>query len=349
MQREERKQLLRNVFAPQPDERVLILVDRPHDDIVDSVPWRERRYMAREWCRTFQEMDIAVDMQAFDATGMHNAMIPENAIQAAAGYDVVIAMTEYSASAPLKMMCKSTGAVIRCASMPGVEKRMEDSVFHADYRQVQRYAAMLQDMLNDAVGAEIMFSTGDSLFIDLRNRTAEAEAGDCTRPGTFINFPSGEAYKAPYEGTPNERDDFGPSKTEGIMPVSYEGELVTFRIVNNRIVDVVGEGPHVKEMHRFFEENETRRNIAELGIGCNPAAVVTGNPLEDEKVRGFHIAYGMSSHLGGKVDSDMHMDIIYARECPIAATTLTFINEGGIPIELIKETRFRYDLLEVNQ
>jgi len=51
-------------------------------------------------------------------------------------------------------------------------------------------------------------------------------------------------------------------------------------------------------MRIFFAENDTRRNIAELGIGCNPKAVITGNILEDEKV-GLHIAYGMSSHLGG--------------------------------------------------
>jgi len=276
-------------------------------------------------------------------------MIPQDTIAAAAGYDIVIAMTEYSASAPLKMMCKTKGAAIRCASMPGVEQRMEDSVFRADYRQVQRYAAILKDMLNDAVSTEITFSTGDSLSIDLRNRMAEAEAGDCTQAGMLINFPSGEAYKAPYEATPDERDDFGPSKTEGVMPVSYEGELVRFLIQNNRIVDIDGESKKAEEMHVFFTANETRRNIAELGIGCNPAAVVTGNPLEDEKVSGLHIAYGMSSHLGGKVDSDMHMDIIYARECPVAATTLTLIDKDGTQVQLIKETRFRYDLLEVKQ
>ena len=55
----------------------------------------------------------------------------------------------------------------------------------------------------------------------------------------------------------------------------------------------------------FFNENKSRRNIAELGIGCNPWAVVTGNSLEDEKV-GLHIAYELSSHLGGKIKSDMH-------------------------------------------
>jgi leucyl aminopeptidase (aminopeptidase T) len=276
-------------------------------------------------------------------------MIPHDILVAAKKYDIVIAMTEYSATAPLKKMFEDTKATTRCASMPGIEPRMEDSVCKADYKQVQRYAAALQDILNDAIGAQVTFSTNDTLYIDLRNRIAESEAGDCTKQGQFINFPSGEAYKAPYEAMPNEVNDFGPSKTKGIMPVIYDGELVKFLIQNNRIADIDGAGKKTKEMQAFFAENETRRNIAELGIGCNPEAVVTGNILEDEKVSGLHIAYGTSSQLGGKVDSDMHMDIVYARDCPVAATTLTLINRDSTQTEVIKDTNLRYEILEMKR
>ena len=88
---------------------------------------------------------------------------------------------------------------------------------------------------------------------------------------------------------------------------------------------------------RLLIENNTRRNIAELGIGCNPQAVVTGNPLEDEKV-GLHIAYGMSTHLGGKIKSDMHYDIIHAKGCPTEGITLTLINKNGTKTELIQNS-----------
>ena len=98
-------------------------------------------------------------------------------------------------------------------------------------------------------------------------------------------------------------------------------------------------------MRMFFEENDTRRNIAELGIGCNPEAVVTGNILEDEKVGGLHIAYGMNTQFGGKVDSDTHIDICFPKGLPAAVQVLTLINKDGLKTELIKDSQLRYDLL----
>ena len=107
-----------------------------------------------------------------------------------------------------------------------------------------------------------------------------------------------------------------------------------------------GEGKKADEMRAYFKENDTRRNIAELGIGCNPKAVVTGSVLEDEKVGGLHIAYGLSSHLGGKVNSDVHQDICYPKGAPIEAKTLTLIHKDGSKTELIKDAMLRYDLLK---
>ncbi|MCK4902252.1 MAG: hypothetical protein KAS76_02760, partial [Thermoplasmatales archaeon] len=223
--------------------------------------------------------------------------------------------------------------------------RMEETAFKADYSEVQEYALAIKKILDKSIGATILFSTGDTLYLDLRNREAGADKGDCSKPGQFINFPSGEACKTPYEGLDDEVGQFGPSKTEGILPVDYNGELVKYRIKNNRIVDIIGTGKKAEEMSKFFSENESRRNIAEIGIGCNPKAVVTGNILEDEKVGGLHIAYGTSAHLHGKVKSDVHQDICYPKGAPIEATTLTLIGEDGTKTELIQNAQLRYDLL----
>ena len=349
MNDEERTRMFKKVFAPKSGEKVLFLIDLPHGKISDNSKWKSRRIMANDWFRAFKDMGetvgFSVDFLEYNATGMNNSPIPKEVITEARKANLVIAMNEFSATSSLGQICISPGTITRCASMPGVEKRMEETAFKADYSQVQRYATSIEKMLNKAVGASVSFSTDDYLYIDLRNRVAHSDDGDCTKTGQVINFPSGEACKVPYEAATDEINEFGESKTEGILPYYFNNEIIKFIIKNNTIVDIKGDGGKTRELREFFNENKTRRNIAELGIGCNPNAVVTGNILEDEKV-GLHIAYGMSSHLGGKIESDMHQDICYPKGLPIEGTTLTLIDGNGLKTELIQNAMLRYELFE---
>ena len=106
------------------------------------------------------------------------------------------------------------------------------------------------------------------------------------------NLPSGEVCACP-----NEAAD---SKTEGEIPAVFEGETIVFEVKSNQIIGVRGDGEIAEKMRRDFDEETALRNVAEVAIGCNDRAVVTGNVLEDEKA-GFHWAYGRSDFLGGKV------------------------------------------------
>jgi len=50
-------------------------------------------------------------------------------------------------------------------------------------------------------------------------------------------------------------------------------------------------------------------NIAELGIGTNDQAILSGRVLEDEKVMGtVHIALGNNFGFGGTCQVPMHLD-----------------------------------------
>ncbi len=52
-------------------------------------------------------------------------------------------------------------------------------------------------------------------------------------------------------------------------------------------------------------------NVAELGIGTNEEAMLTGNILEDEKILGTaHVAFGASAAIGGTVQVPVHLDCV---------------------------------------
>ena len=52
-------------------------------------------------------------------------------------------------------------------------------------------------------------------------------------------------------------------------------------------------------------------NVAELGVGLNPNARLTGEMLEDEGVMGtIHIGIGTSHTLGGEIVAPTHYDLI---------------------------------------
>jgi leucyl aminopeptidase (aminopeptidase T) len=55
-------------------------------------------------------------------------------------------------------------------------------------------------------------------------------------------------------------------------------------------------------------------NVAELGIGTNEKATLTGHILEDEKILGTcHVAFGASAGIGGTVQVPVHIDCVVTR------------------------------------
>ena len=349
MNEKEKEKMFKQVFHPKKDENILFLYDTPHDDIKDTEKWFNRRTMAKEWHSTFNKMGekegYIVDISSYPATGLHGSSLPRGIFEIVKKSNIVIALTEFSASHPLAIICKSKQSITRCASLPLVEKRMENTAFKADYSLIQKYTKKLETLLNNAIGGQVIFSTDDELYVDLRNRKACIDDGICHETGKLINLPSGESYIPPYEAASDEISVFGKSKTNGILPDYFDDEIVKYHIKNNKIIKIEGNKEKVKDRWKFFDTKVCRRNIAELGIGCNPKAIVTGNPLEDEKVEGIHIAYGMSNSFGGKTKCDMHWDICFPIGAPVAAISLILIDKDEREIELINKNGLKLDLL----
>jgi hypothetical protein len=355
--------LFTDLFDPQPGETALVLVDMPHGTIHDTPAWEERRAMAERWLSALHSLGeqrgfAVLPLVSFPATGAHNGQLPDEGRQGgqpvqlgalAEQATLLLAMTQFSASAPL------IGWTHRCprlrvASMPMVAPEMEASALSADYAHVARSCARLRDLLNAAVAARIGFSNGDVLTLDLRFREAYVDDGQLRpdkAPPRLVNLPSGEAFTAVYEG---ERAGV-PSETRGVLPAEWRGEIIRLEIEQNRVVDVLGRSDAANDLRDFLTLDAARRNVAELGLGCNPAARVWGNVLEDEKA-GPHVALGRSEHLGGATGPDSfgdprhiwHQDFVYARTSQIHVAELTLTDTSGRTSQLMVNGRYVAEL-----
>ncbi|MFX0145634.1 MAG: DUF4396 domain-containing protein [Candidatus Hodarchaeota archaeon] len=350
------EKLIVDVFAPQPGEKVLVMIDLPHGELSNNSEWARRRLMAKKWqeglVQLSTELDFAVyPLFSYPATGQHSGPLPEEGKMGGqlirledvlADTNIVLALTEYSATAPLIEFAQRYPN-LRAASMPTVTKAMEQTALAADYGEVARKCSILVERLDRAISAEVEFATGHRMYFDLRYRTAEVDDGQLHADGEgmrVINLPSGEVYIVPYEGEIKGH----PSLTEGTIPMMCRNELMSLTVEENRIAEVLGPGECAAGFREYIFQDEARRNIAELGLGVNDAAVVTGNVLEDEKVPGMHWAFGLSEALGGTVGVEdfsdpshaVHQDIVYPKGGLIEVVSLVLNYKDGTCEELIR-------------
>jgi hypothetical protein len=341
------EKLFVDVFAPIDGDVVTIVYDLPHGEISDNDEWRERRKMAESWHRQItgflESYGVLVNpIVAYDATGSHNSDMPEYGMckgeririeDIIGDSTIVLSMPEYSASAPLMAFVHKYER-LRVASMPMITKSMQETGLSADYREIAATCARLGPLFDGSDGIEVTFSTGHQCYFDISDHKPALQDNGLAHPGIredsfpFINLPAGEVLMCP-----NEAKD---SRTAGEIPAFVDGETIVFVVRNNQVVDIKGDG-RVAEDHRHrFHEEPALRNIAEVAIGCNDKAVVTGNVLEDEKA-GFHWAYGRSDFLGGSVgpedfsspDKVHHKDMVYAKGNPIACARFDFVLPDG--------------------
>lgn len=339
--------LIDTIASPKKGERMLFLTDYG-DGKPDSRRLGRAELLAR-WYRAATALAAErrfhlLPIVKYPETGKNNADLPKTAATHDGGHvddlpsliasaNIAMAMTQYSATAPLKNIAANS-ASLRVISMPGVTADMEPSM-SVDYKKIDGRGKRLLAVVKSAVQFEITFDgagipRGTKLLMDTRANNWILDSGMCHSAGDFINFPSGELFTAPYEGVfPDGRREFGDSQTQGVLPVysASDGKVAFLKIEKNRIIRVQGDSDEAKKIIENIAADENNANIAELGLGLNENARSGEDvPVLEKEKAGPHIAYGRSDHFGtptslsGKVKATVHIDYVYTRDTPITCT-----------------------------
>ena len=284
------KAVFRGSLKLRPDETCLVVTDTIKEPI------------GRAFFDYAKKITPRAKILVIEPTPEHGTEPPANVAQEMLRYDVQILATEKSLThTRARIAATSRGA--RIATMPTITEDIANRCLDIDYDALKKESNRVHGLLKGAsqvrvtteLGTDITFSVSKGSFFG-------KDGGSFDSPGAYGNLPEGEVA-------------FAPSTCDGVFVVDasfadlglMKGPL-TFRARAGVVYEITGERAEdvIKRLDRV---GPMAYVVAELGIGLNPKAKITGNILEDEKVIGtVHVAVGNNLSFGGDNDVPLHLD-----------------------------------------
>lgn len=304
------KNVINNCLAVKNDESVLIIIDENTRNIGAAL-WEEAKNVGAE--------ALIVKMIPRQVNGEEP---PKAIAEAMKNVNVVIAPTTKSIS-HTKARRDAMEAGARIATMPGITEDMMIRTLGVDYNEISERSMKISDKLKGVKNIRLITPLGTDITMNFEGREFEPDTG-IIRGSDFGNLPAGEVYTGPLEGTSN-----GVVYIDGVMAGvgMLDSERIKITVENGYATKIEG-GEQAQKLTAMLDEvGPEAYNIAELGIGTNHMAKLTGKVLEDEKVMGtVHIALGNNASYGGKVNVPIHLDGIIKNPTLIADGEVIMVN-----------------------
>jgi aminopeptidase len=229
-------------------------------------------------------------------------------------YDIILCITDWSATAPLTEKCKEFG--FRGATLHGVNDVILSSGLAVNYDEVSADAEMVRLAMNHADEVEVDFALEDgrvlTAWLGLGGQEAQKSHGLCKGDAPDVaNLPAGEVY-------------FVPEDARGQFPMKYEdGTLGVLEVVDRSIISstlIEGNQATIDEHNQRLANDPMTGTLGELGFGTQ-VLPVSQSDIQDEKILGTcHLATGRDDHLGGDIvpgmfkkhENSTHDDILFA-------------------------------------
>ncbi len=274
----------------------------------------------------------------FDSAGNHLSLDKDIYSE----YDIVLCITDWSATAPLTAKCKEFD--FRGATMHGMNDIILNSGLAVDYNLVAADAEKMRAAMTKADSIEVDFTLQDgrvlTAWLGLDGQEAQKSQGLCKGMEPDVaNLPAGEVY-------------FVPTDARGEFPMKYEdGTLGLLTVTDRSIVKsslIEGNQETIDAHNARLSDDAMTGTIGELGFGTQ-VLPVSFSDIQDEKVIGTcHLATGRDDHLGGDIIPEMfkihenstHDDILFApHKTPNFNISEVRMNRGGKTEVIIENFR----------
>ncbi|MGQ9559264.1 MAG: aminopeptidase [Candidatus Oleimicrobiaceae bacterium] len=296
LQRAARLALAQCLDAKQ-TESVVIVADAPAMELARLL-WSTALRLSRD--------AVLVEVPAPDRDAVEP---PASVSRIMALADVVLLVTSRSLQhSEARRMASRRGA--RVLDMSGVTADALRRALDVDYGELARRTCKLADILSIGRKAHLTNPAGTDAWFSLEGRKGIADTGLAQKRGAFSSMPAGMACIGPL-----------PAQTRGRIVVEHglggcarPDHPVTLDVREGRAVAIYGGEACARLRQQLRAFGPEARTVAELGIGTNAAARITGCLAEDRKVLGTaHIGLGNNRSFGGTVNVPLHVDgILFA-------------------------------------
>lgn len=193
----------------------------------------------------------------------------------------------------------------RIATLPGITEDMMIRCLSANYQAIAARSRKLSDELQRGDLVRVTSPAGTDITLRRGDRYPKPDTGLYHETGSSGNLPAGETFFAPIEGSAQGHIVF-EAAVAGIGKLQQTIHIV---VRDGMAVEITG-GSEAEKLNELVDSvGPDGRNLAELGIGTNDQAQITGVILEDEKVMGtVHFALGDNKSMGGTVAVSSHLD-----------------------------------------
>jgi leucyl aminopeptidase (aminopeptidase T) len=273
-------------------EQLLVVCDEPCREVGEAF-WEEGSRMCRE--------TVMVRIVPRKQNGNEP---PDPVGELFGRFDVAVMPTSKSLS-HTQARRKACEQGARIATLPGITVDVFKRTMMTDWEKLGLLTRRVAGQMSAARKVRVTSASGTDIVFDTGARPAKPDDGRLIFKGAFGNLPAGESYMAPLEETAS-----GVIAIDGSFSLGGLCPSPLIFVVKKGKVTEVREHPFSDELEHLFEKyGAAARNIAEFGVGTLDSAIISGNTLEDEKVKGtIHFAVGDNASMGGIVKVPLHLD-----------------------------------------
>ena len=285
--------------AVKSGENVVIVTDTNKTQIAESLAGT---------CYALNANPVIIIMTPRTAHGENPPDSVRNALLSA---DVVFAVTSYSLFHSEARLAASKSGV-RWVNLPDyTNKMLRSGGLFVDFKKQRDIAEKIAAILTDGKEVHVSSAKGTDLIFSIQGRKGIAEGGISDLPGMINSPPDIETCIAPVKGSAQ-----GTIVIDGSIVLPHIGPVlhdVILHVKNGIINEIEQTSEEAIKLHEYLSSynNPNVYNIAEFGIGLNPACTLSGSMLEDEGVYGtLHFGIGDNHTMGGETIAPTHIDLV---------------------------------------